>query len=122
MIKISKLIKSFQYAGRGLRLIWQKEQNFRLQIFAGIIVLFLAFYFNINFFEFIIILFLIGIVILGELINTVIERVCDVIEPEKNSRIRDIKDMSAAMVLLIFVFASIVGFIIFLPYLFNLVE
>ena len=42
-----------------------------------------------------------GVVISFEIINTVVENLCDMIEPNFNIKIKNIKDMSAAAVLMI---------------------
>jgi diacylglycerol kinase (ATP) len=54
-------------------------------------------------------------------INTSIERLCDEIEPNLNSKIRIIKDVSAGAVLISSIISAIIGMVIFFPYVYKLV-
>ena len=54
-------------------------------------------------------------VISGELFNTAIETVVDMISPEKNPKAKLVKDISAAAVLALAIGAAVVGMIIFIP-------
>jgi diacylglycerol kinase len=54
------------------------------------------------------------------MINTAIEKLSDIVSPQKNEQIRVIKDISAAVVLLSSCIAMIAGLIIFVPYLWQL--
>jgi diacylglycerol kinase len=61
-----------------------------------------------------------ALVLTAEMINTAIEKLSDIVSPQKNERIRVIKDISAAAVLLSAFIAVISGLIIFVPYLWQL--
>jgi diacylglycerol kinase len=61
-----------------------------------------------------------GLVLTAEMINTTIEKLSDIVSPQKNEHIRVIKDISAAVVLLSSFIAMIAGLIIFVPYLWQL--
>jgi len=61
-----------------------------------------------------------GMVIAAELINTVIERVVDLVSPEYHPLAKAAKDVAAGMVLLTCLTAIIVGVIIFAPPLYQL--
>jgi hypothetical protein len=70
---------------------------------------------NINIYEWIAVIFSIGLVFSMELINSAIENTADFISLEKHDTIRKIKDLSAAAVLISALAALIIGLIIFLP-------
>ena len=54
-------------------------------------------------------------VFITEMINTSIEKLADLIKPEKDKRAGIIKDLAAASVLIAAIAALITGLIIFLP-------
>lgn len=118
MIRLSRLIKSFQYAIRGLIKVFREEQNLRVQIFLAVLVSIFAYYFQIKLIEWCILIILIGMVLLMEIVNSAIERVTDVLKPRIHTYVKEVKDIMAAAVMLASALAVIVGFIIFLPYIF----
>jgi diacylglycerol kinase len=59
-------------------------------------------------------------ILVVELVNTVVERVVDILKPRVHPYVKLIKDMMAAVVLISAVFASAIGIIIFYPYLRDL--
>src|SRR5690606_41843014 len=61
------------------------------------------------------IVFAIGLVLVSEIWNTAIEHMADFMTQECNPRIKRIKDLGAAGVLLSALFAVAVGLIVFLP-------
>ncbi len=99
-------IKSFKYAVRGLKSTWKEEQNFKIEVFVGFIVLFYAFYFSFTFAETVFCLIAVVMVLVAEIINTIVEDLCNKIQPNQDPVIEKIKDMSAAFVL-VTVFGSI---------------
>ncbi len=68
--------------------------------------------------EWVAIILCIGMVLATELINTAIERLVDLISPDRNPIAGQIKDIAAGAVLICAIAAAIVGLIIFIPYLF----
>jgi diacylglycerol kinase (ATP) len=50
-----------------------------------------------------------------ELFNTAIERFLDLFFPDKNEKVKNIKDLMAGGVAIISIGAGIIGFVIFLP-------
>ncbi len=112
---ITKRLKSFVFAFNGLRILVKEEHNSRIHLIVTAIVIIAAILFQLNTFEWIAIIFSIGLVITVEIINTVIENVADFISPDKNDKIKKIKDMSAAAVLISSIIAFIIGLLVFLP-------
>ena len=120
MIKIRRLFKSFIYAFRGLFKTFKEEQNLQIQSLAALIIMLLAWFFQVNRPEWCLLILVISLVILAEIINSAVERVTDVLKPRINSYVKEIKDIMAAAVMLASLTAVIVGLIIFYPYFLNL--
>lgn len=119
IFSLKKFIRSFQYAFRGLKHVFKKEQTFRIQIIIALIVITLMFYFNITPLEKIILLMMVFLVLSLELVNTTAENILNVVEPNFRPRVQIIKDTMAAAVLVAAFGSLIIGLIIFLPYLFK---
>ena len=83
--------------------------------FMAVLVLFLSFLFKISFWEWLIIVLLIGLVLVLEILNTAIEKLLNFVSPGLSDQARVIKDLSASAVLIICLFSSIIGLLIFLP-------
>lgn len=112
---MKKFIKSFKYALEGLWLELRRETNLKIDILIMIIITIFGFVFKISQIEWIICIILFSLVISGELFNTAIERIVDVIMPEKNEKAKAIKDISAGAVLILAIGAAIIGLMIFIP-------
>lgn len=121
MISFSQFRKSITHAFRGIQVVFHAEQSFRLQVFAAVLVIGFATWFQVRFFEWIVLLLLIGTVLSLELINSIFERMVDMFKPRIHPVVRDIKDIMAAAVLVMSVLALVVGGAIFWPYITSLV-
>ncbi len=67
--------------------------------------------------EKIIVIFFITLILTLELINSQIEKILNILQPNYDPRVKTIKDVSAAAVLIACLGSAIIGFLIFLPYL-----
>ena len=119
---MQKSIRALKYAINGLRYAVVNERNFRIEIFCAIFTIALAFIFKITMFTWLIIVINICSVLAAELFNTVVEKLADISCKEINPVIEIIKDVAAAAVLLTVLSAIICGFIIFMPYIFKLIN
>ena len=115
MLKLGRLLKSFKYAGKGIFYAFREEQNIKIHFLVAILAILLAIYFKISTGEIIALVVVISLVIVAELINTVLERIVDIIKPRMHPYAKSIKDMLAGMVLMASVGAAVVGLIIFAP-------
>lgn len=118
MIRIGRLIKSFKYAIHGLIKTFKEEQNFKIHSSIALLVIVLGFYFKITRIEWMMIIFIIVLVMLMELANSAVERIADVLKPRLDTYVKEIKDISAAMVLLSSLLAIGLGILVFWPYVF----
>jgi len=114
-----KRLKSFQYAWRGVKLLF-REPNAKIHLAAAILAITLGFLLKINLIEWAIIIIVIGLVLMAELFNTTIEKLSDRVTTEQDDKIEKIKDMSAGAVLIIAITAAIVGCVIFIPKIYYL--
>lgn len=121
-MNIKKLLNSFKYAISGLTSALKKEQNLKIHFFIMFIVIIFGIIFKLSFLEWMICLILFAIVISGELFNTAIEVLVDVIFPEINPKAKFIKDVSAAGVMVLAFFSAIIGLLIFLPKIISLIS
>lgn len=110
--------KSFKYAFNGLKLFFINEHNGRIHLFAAIVAIALSFCLRLSAYEWIAVLLVIAMVIIAEIINSAIEKLADVVSPEYHPKIKTVKDLAAAGVLVAAFLAVAVGLIIFLPKLF----
>ena len=119
---LKKLFSSFKFAISGIKIIFREEQTFRIQISIAILVTIAIFYFNLSPTESIVIFTIIFLVLMAELINSLFERILDIIRFSSDIRVKKIKDMSSGIVLLCSLAAAIIGILIFLPHLGKLLE
>lgn len=113
MIKIKKLRKSFKYAFQGLKLAFKEEQTFRIHIAVAIVVVFFMFILPVHSIGRAVLVLTIVLALGLELLNSQIERVLDIVQPNHSPKVKAIKDLSAAAVLIADIGAVLVGFFIF---------
>ncbi|MEK7167151.1 MAG: diacylglycerol kinase [Patescibacteria group bacterium] len=113
--------KSLEHSFRGLKnaLIW--EQNLKIQLCVSFVVIFLMFYFPTRNLEKVALILIIAAVLILELINTIFERLSDILKPRIHDYIKDIKDIMAATVLISSICAVIIGILILGPYLWKFI-
>ena len=114
-----KLTRSFIYACNGIKTCFVSERNFRVHVVAAFIVLACSVVLQISTAEWMAVIFCIGFVITMEMLNTAIEKLCDVDHPEMHPGIKMIKDISAGAVLIAALVSTITGLVIFLPRIMN---
>ncbi|MCA9376120.1 MAG: diacylglycerol kinase family protein [Candidatus Doudnabacteria bacterium] len=122
MISLVRLAKSFKYAINGVRITLREEQNFRVHMVSGVLVALIGWAFHIEALEWVALVIVSGLVLLAEMVNTIFERIVDVLKPRIHPFAEVVKDMMAATVVLAVFVAVIVGLIIFVPYLVDFVQ
>ncbi|MDQ3535791.1 MAG: diacylglycerol kinase family protein [Bacteroidota bacterium] len=115
---LRKCITSFTFAKKGLTHVVLNENNFNYHIIATFIVLVIAYILNLNNYEWIILILIIGMVYIAEVFNTAIEKLVDLLSPQYNPKAGLIKDIAAGGVLVASIFAVITGLILFLGKIF----
>lgn len=118
---VRKRLKSFVYAFNGLKVMLREEHNARIHLAAAILAVSLGVILKISWPEWIFLSIVIGVVFTAELFNSAIEHLCDHLSPEQNARIKKVKDLSAAAVLVSAIAALVTGCLIFLPKIISLI-
>lgn len=119
MINLIKIAKSFKYAISGIRKVFLEEHNFRVHLLITVIVLLLGIYLQIELMQLMMVVLLIALVLILEIINSILERIVDLLKPRIHQYVQDIKDMTAAVVLIAAGAAAIIGLMIFIPAIIN---
>lgn len=110
---MNKFIKSFEYAFSGIAEAIKTQRNMRFHIVAVFYVSLSAAITNISKMEWIAILICFALVLASEMFNSAVEKLCDMLHPEKSKKIKFIKDVSAGAVLIPALISAIVGAMIF---------
>lgn len=108
-------LKSVGYALKGAWLLVRTEASIQIQFVIALGVTAAGFYFGISTQEWMAQLLAIGLVMGVEGVNTAIEKLADVVQPEQDPRIGFLKDVSAGAVLITSILAVIVGLLIYVP-------
>jgi len=106
---------SFKYAFRGISALLSDEHNARIHAIAAVAVIILGFVLKVNPVEWCLLIIVIGLVFITELINSSLEKIADVADPQWNEMIGKAKDYSAAAVLISAGVSLIIGGLIFIP-------
>nr|MBC7613131.1 diacylglycerol kinase family protein [Pseudopedobacter sp.] len=114
-------IKSFSYAFNGLKILFKEEHNARVHLFIAILAILAGLILKISAIEWVAVILVIGLVFITEIINTSIENIADFISTERHPKIKVIKDLAAAAVILSAIVSVIIGLLIFLPKLLALI-
>ena len=112
----------FKEALEGIRFVIKEEFNFKIHLLIAFFVLFFGILFDLNKFEWVVIIFAIFLVLITEVINTSIENLADLLVSETNTNVKIIKDIAAGAVLLTSLAATIVGLLVFLPKIWKLLN
>ena len=112
---IGARLGSFRYAFNGLVCFFFEEHNAILHLLATVTVGILIIFFKVRGYELLALVMVTGGVWLTELINTAIEKIMDHLSPEQHPRVKYIKDLAAAAVLVAAAVALVTGAIIFIP-------
>ena len=112
---IKRRFESFKFAFNGLKILLKEEHNARIHVLVAISVLVAGFIFKVSTFEWIALVFAIGLVFSLELINSSIENIADFVSPNKHDKIKKIKDLSAAAVFIGAITVLVIGLIVFVP-------
>ena len=95
-----------------------KDRSIQIQYVLAILACIVAWMIGCNYYEWIAVLLCIGLVIVAEILNTCIEKLCDLYSTEKNEKIKYIKDLAAGGVLFVSLIALTIGILIFVHHLF----
>ncbi|AQP52939.1 UDP kinase [Vagococcus penaei] len=121
--KNQHIYQAIYYALNGIRCTIKSERNMRYHLILGVIVLVLGFVFQVSRIEWLFLISCIGLVLFAEMLNTAIETTVDLVTNQTYHPLaKKAKDIAAGAVLIISLYALIVGIIIFLPKCFTLLK
>ena len=110
--------KSVQNAKSGAVWMFRNERNFQLEFVALVVNIFLIYELKLSLLDSAIILLVSFVVLAAETFNTAIEKICDIVQPRYDERVRFIKDISAGAVILLAFCSVIIGLLVYWKYLF----
>ena len=114
------IFKSFSYALGGIKTAFKEEPNFKIHTAIAGLALVLALFLGFSPVEWVVLILTIFLVMAAELVNTAVEDTLNLVSPELNEKVKGIKDLMAAIVLLAAIAAVTVGVLLFVPKLLNL--
>ncbi len=108
-----KRMRSFTHAWRGVWVYLKIAHNSWIHLTILAIAVFLGIYFHIQYFDWMLLAFAGGLVLMAEAFNTAIEIDMDLTSPEYHPFVHDTKDVAAGAVLIASITAAIIGIGIF---------
>lgn len=111
--------RSLGQAFRGILYSWKTQKHLQFHIFAGSVVLAAAWWCRLTWMELVLLVLTIGSVIAAEVMNTALELVVDLVEPNFNPIAGMAKDVAAGAVLVTALQSVVIGLIIFGPRLWG---
>lgn len=113
---LQQRFKSFSFAIKGLYVLFKGEPNAKIHLFFAVTTLILAFFFEVEKLDWIILIACITLVLAAEAFNTAIEYLTDLASPDYHPLAKKTKDIAAAAVLISAIGTVIIGLIVFVPY------
>lgn len=110
-----RLLRSFRWAGQGLKYCAQGEKNFQVHCIIALLAIATGFLLHISAQEWVIITICIALTLAFEMFNTALEHLCNIVQPSIHPTVKIIKDVCAGAVLIIALMSVVCGAIIFLP-------
>jgi diacylglycerol kinase len=116
-LRKKNIFLSLQNAWRGLWTVLIREPAFKYMAAAALLVVGAMLYFPTSRTEKAVLLAMIFSVLGLEMINSIMERFLDFLQPNFDPRVKIIKDLLSAFVFLVISGSAIIGILIFWPYL-----
>lgn len=112
---MKRFFNALLFALQGIKQFFTRDRNGQIQMVIGITAILIGFTVSLSSFQWLLVLFCIGLVISLEMINSAIERYCDLVTTDFHPGIKIIKDVAAGAVLVASITSLIIGLIIFIP-------
>ena len=109
---IKRFFKSLKCAGRGLISVYKTEQNFRFQIIIALIIIALMLVLGVTRKEAVLLILMIAFVLVMELINSVFEKITDMMKPRIHVYAQLSKDIMSGAVLITSLVSLVIGLIL----------
>ena len=118
-MKKDPLYKSFGYAFQGIFNTIRTERNIKIHCAAAILVTIFGIWLQISKTEWMICFILFGLILALEQVNTAVEATVDLYTEERKPLAKKAKDAAAGAVLIVAIFAAVIGILIFIPKLLD---
>ncbi len=115
IVVMLNFLKAFVYAFNGLVVFFRHERNGKIQLFVSVVVALAGWWLQVSIAEWIVLLTCIAAVLSFDMVNSAIEKLCNLVHPKIHPAVKVIKDIAAAAVLWVSIISTIIGLIIFLP-------
>ena len=112
---IGKFLRSVVTGFIGLGHVIRSERNMQLHVVAAVTVVVAGFAFGLTAWEWVAVVFCVGLVLSAECLNTGLERLADRVSLDRHPLIKQAKDCAAGAVLVLAMTSAVVGGIVFLP-------
>ena len=119
VFKLHGLVESFRIAFKGIWYLFMYHRNMRIIFMLGLAAFLSGIYLQLKGIEIVILCITITAVFMAEMFNTAIEMVMNMLTSKYHLRIRIIKDIAAAVVLIASLNAVGVGYFLFVKKLFK---
>jgi undecaprenol kinase len=110
-------VRSFRHALDGLCELCRTEQNFRIHIWAAVVVVIAATFLGFDAIEWLFLVLAIGLVLLAEAFNSALERLIDLVQPKEHPLAKHAKDIGAAAVLIASIVTVMIGIILMINHI-----
>ena len=118
-MKYPSTIKSIKAAIRGISFTFTHEKNFRIEVVSAFLVMIFLFITEAEVWRWLVSMMMIVIIMTTELANTAVERVVDILKPQKHPYAKVVKDIAAGMVLVAVIGVGISGVIVLWPLVYR---
>ena len=122
IFKFHGLRESFEFAFKGIFYLFLFHRNMRIIFMLGVAAFILGLYFQLKGIELVALCITITLVFVAEIFNTAIEMLMDILSVKYHVRIKLVKDIAAAVVVIACLNAVAVGFALFARRIFELVS
>jgi diacylglycerol kinase (ATP) len=119
VFKFHGLGESFKFATKGIIYLFLYHRNMRIIFMLGILAFLAGIYFRLKGIELVALCVTITLVFMAEIFNTAIEMLMNMFTAKYHIRIKLVKDIAAAVVLLTALSALAVGYILFAKKIFS---
>lgn len=122
VFKTRGLIESFKFALRGCIYLFFYHRNMRIIFLLGLAAFLLGVYFKLKGIELMILCFTISLVFIAEIFNTAMELIIDMFIDKYHPKIKIIKDIAAAVVIIAALNSLAIGYVLFIRRLGSLLR
>lgn len=113
------ILDSFRFAFAGLDYVLRTQPNMRVHLLITLVVIGMGIGLDLSLTQWTMLVLAIAFVLVGEMLNTVIEKLVDLISPDFHPLAKIIKDVTAGVVLLTAIASVVVGLLILGPPLWS---